>query len=74
MANKNVTICSQYKQLCKIEKRCIIYVVAAVALQAQFCACEELLPNRVDWWHLSSLAGAFYLDTIYDTKYNIVKE
>ena len=25
-------------------------------------------------WHLSSLAGAFYLDTIYDTKYNIVKE
>lgn len=24
--------------------------------------------------HLSSLAGAFYLDTIYDTKYNIIKE
>ena len=49
MANKNVTICSQYKQLYKMEKGCIIYVVAAVALQAQFGACEELLPNRVDW-------------------------
>ena len=49
LANKNVTICSQYKQLCKIKKSCIIYVVAAVALQAQFGACEELLPNRVDW-------------------------
>ena len=35
MANENVTICSQYKQLCKIKKSCIIYVVAAVALQAQ---------------------------------------
>ena len=42
MANKNITICSQYKQLCKIKKSCIIYVVAAVALQAQFSACEEL--------------------------------
>ena len=46
LANKNVTICSQYKQLCKIKKSCIIYVVAAVALQAQFGACEELLPER----------------------------
>ena len=36
-------------------------VVAAVALWRSFCACEELLPNRVDWWHLSSLAGAFLL-------------
>ena len=34
-ANKNVTSCSQNKQLYKIEKSCIIYVVAAVALQAQ---------------------------------------
>ena len=49
LANKNVTICSQYKQLYNIEKGCIIYIVAAVALQAQFGACEELLPNRVDW-------------------------
>ena len=46
MTNKNVTICSQYKQLCKIEKSCIIYVVAAVALQARIGACEELLPER----------------------------
>ena len=46
LANKNVTICLQHKQLCKIEKSCIIYVVAAVALQAQFGACEELLPER----------------------------
>ena len=45
-ANENVTSCSQYKQLCKIKKSCIIYVVAAVALQAQFDACEELLPGR----------------------------
>ena len=45
-ANKNVTICSQHKQLCKIKKSCIIYIVAAVALQAQFGACEELLPER----------------------------
>ena len=30
----------------QIEKSCIIYVVAAVALQAQFGACEELLPGR----------------------------
>ena len=30
----------------KIKKGCIIYVVAAVALQAQFGACEELLPER----------------------------
>ena len=43
--NKNVAICSQNKQLCKIEKSCIICIVAAVALQAQICACEELLPN-----------------------------
>ena len=48
-ANKNVVICSQYKQLCKIEKSCIICIVAAVALQARFGACEELLPSRVDW-------------------------
>ena len=48
-ANENVTFCSRYKQLCKIKKSCIIYVVAAVALQAQFGACEELLPNRADW-------------------------
>ena len=48
-ANKNVTICSRYKQLYKIKKSCIIYVVAAVALQARFGACEELLPSRVDW-------------------------
>ena len=46
-ANENVTSCSQYKQLCKIKKSCIIYVVAAVALQAQFGVCEELLPERV---------------------------
>ena len=46
LANKNVTICSLYKQLCKIKKGCIIYIVAAVALQAQFGACEELLPGR----------------------------
>ena len=46
MANKNVTICSLHKQLYKIKKSCIIYVVAAVALQAQFGACEELLPER----------------------------
>ena len=46
LANKNVTICSQYKQLCKIEKSCIIYIVAAVALQAYFGACGELLPER----------------------------
>ena len=45
-ANKNVAICSQYKQLCRIKKSCILYVVAAVALQAQFGACEELLPER----------------------------
>ena len=45
MANKNVTICSQYKHLYKIKKSCIIYIVAAVALQAYFGACEELLPN-----------------------------
>ena len=45
-ANKNVTICSRYKQLCKIKKSRIIYVVAAVALQAQVGACEELLPER----------------------------
>ena len=31
--------------MCKIKKSCIIYVVAAVALQAQFGACEELLPS-----------------------------
>ena len=49
LANKNVTICSQYKHLYKIEKGCIIYIVAAVALQARFGACEELLPNRADW-------------------------
>ena len=30
-----------------MEKSCIMYVVAAVALQAQFGACEELLPERV---------------------------
>ena len=47
LANKNVTICSHYKQLCKIKKSCIIYIVAAVASQAQFGACEELLPERV---------------------------
>ena len=47
LANKNVTICSQYKHLYKIETGCIIYIVAAVALQAQFGACEELLPERV---------------------------
>ena len=46
LANENVTICSQYKQLCKIKKSCIIYIVAAVALQARFGACEELLPGR----------------------------
>ena len=46
LATKNVTICSQYKHLYKIAKGCIIYVVAAVALQAQFGACEELLPER----------------------------
>ena len=39
LANKNVTICSQYKRLYRIEKSCIIYVVAAVALQAYFGAC-----------------------------------
>ena len=49
LANKNVTICSQYKQLCKIKKSCIIYVVAAVAFQARIGAYEELLPSRVDW-------------------------
>ena len=44
--NKNVTICSQHKQLCKIKKSRIIYVVAAVALQAQFMReCKELLPG-----------------------------
>ena len=48
-ANRNVAICLRYKQLCKIKKSCIIYVVAAVALQARFGACEELLPSRVDW-------------------------
>mgnify|MGYP003461525884 CR=1 FL=1 len=31
---------------CIKQKRCIIYIVAAVALQAQFCECEELLPGR----------------------------
>ena len=46
-ANKNVAICSKNKHLYKIKKSCIIYVVAAVALQAQFGACEELLPERV---------------------------
>ena len=46
MANKNVTICSQYKQLYRIKKGCIIYIVAAVALQAYFGVCEELLPER----------------------------
>ena len=46
LANKNVTICSQYKRLYRIEKSCVIYVVAAVALQAYFGACEELLPER----------------------------
>ena len=47
MANKNVIICLQYKQLYRIEKSCIIYVVAAVALQAQFmCECKELLPGH----------------------------
>ena len=45
VANENVTICSLYKQLYQIKKSCIIYVVAAVALQAQFGACEELLPS-----------------------------
>ena len=29
----------------KIKKGCTIYAVAAVALQAYFGACEELLPN-----------------------------
>ena len=41
------------------------------------CACEELLPNRVDWWHLSSLAGAFFvigrvIDMEKDNNYNII--
>ena len=67
-ANKNVTICSQYKQLYNIEKGCIIYTVAAVALQARIGACEELLPNRVDWWHLSSLTGAFLFQKMLDLK------
>ena len=30
----------------KLEKSCIICIVAAVALQAQFGACEELLPGH----------------------------
>ena len=34
-AQENVTTCSQSKQLYQIKKSCIIYVVAAVALQAQ---------------------------------------
>ena len=37
------------KEVVVMKIGCIIYVVAAVALQAQFGACEELLPNRADW-------------------------
>ena len=45
-ANENVTSCSQYKQLCKIKKSCIIYVVAAVALQAQALVLDTIYDTK----------------------------
>ena len=45
-ANKNVIICSQYKQLCKIKKSCIIYVVAAVALQERVFALDTIYDTK----------------------------
>ena len=44
--NKNVTICSQHKQLCKIKKSCIIYVVAAVALQERVFALDTIYDTK----------------------------
>ena len=45
-ANENVTICSHHKQLCKIKKSCIIYVVAAVALQAQALVLDTIYDTK----------------------------
>ena len=42
----NVIICSQYKQLCKIEKSCIMYVVAAVALQVQALVLDTIYDTK----------------------------
>ena len=44
--NKNVTICSLYKQLYQIKKSCIIYVVAAVALQAQALVLDTIYDTK----------------------------
>ena len=46
MANENVTICSQYKQLYKIKKSCIIYVVAAVALQERVFVLDAIYDTK----------------------------
>ena len=45
-ANENVTSCSQCKQLCKIKKSCIIYVVAAVALQERVFALDTIYDTK----------------------------
>ena len=45
-ANKNVIICSQYQQLCKIEKSCLMYVLAAVALQAQALVLDTIYDTK----------------------------
>ena len=45
-ANNNVTICSQHKQLCKIKKSCIIYVVAAVALQERVFVLDTIYDTK----------------------------
>ena len=44
--NKNVTFCSQYKQLYKIKKSCIIYVVAAVALQERVFVLDTIYDTK----------------------------
>ena len=61
LANKNVTICSQYKHLYKIEKGCIIYIVAAVALQAQvLCVRGASAQSCGLVGTCQSLTGAFF--------------
>ena len=53
-----------------------MYVVAAVALQAQFGACEELLPERADWlapvraWQALIFDDVGVIDNIPQKEYN----
>ena len=42
----NVTIGSWHKQLCKIKKSCIIYVVAAVALQERVFVLDTIYDTK----------------------------